>query len=136
MVPVLKMLRPHQWAKNLLLVLPAGAGHVALTPSFLAHLGGGFAAMSLMASSVYIANDWLDVESDRLHPRKRHRPIASGQVSLQQAAIVAIVCACTALALAWWVSPTFLYTLMAYAVLTTASPSRCRNRKSSGFASR
>ncbi|HPV75735.1 MAG TPA: UbiA family prenyltransferase [Gemmatimonadaceae bacterium] len=120
MIPVLKMLRPHQWAKNLLLVLPAGAGHVALTPSFLAHLGGGFAAMSLMASSVYIANDWLDVESDRLHPRKRHRPIASGKVSLQQAAIVAILCASTALALAWWVSPLFLYTLMAYAVLTSA----------------
>lgn len=120
MVPVLRMLRPHQWAKNLLLVLPAGAGHVALTPSFLAHLAAGFASISLMASSVYITNDWLDVESDRQHPRKKHRPIASGQVSLQQAAIVAILCATTALALAWWVSPLYLYTLLAYAVLTSA----------------
>ncbi len=111
---------PHQWAKNLLLVLPAGAGHVALTPTFLAHLAAGFASISLMASSVYITNDWLDVESDRQHPRKKHRPIASGQVSLPQAAIVAVLCAATAFALAWWVSPLYLYTLLAYAVLTSA----------------
>jgi len=120
MPPFLRLIRPHQWAKNLLLVLPAGAGHVAITPTFLAHLAGGFASMSLMASSVYIANDWLDAESDRLHPRKRLRPIASGEVSLSQAAIVAVLCASTALALAWWVSPLFLYTLLAYAILTSA----------------
>lgn len=82
MRPLLAALRPHQWAKNLLLVLPL----------FLAHQWADFgkwamaliaaAAFSAAASSVYITNDLLDIESDRQHPTKRRRPFAAGDLSV------------------------------------------------------
>ena len=72
-----QVLRIHQWLKNLLLFIPLFAAHdfsngLAWESTLLA-----FIAFSLCASSVYIANDLLDLESDRLHPRKRSRPFAS-----------------------------------------------------------
>lgn len=79
--PYIKALRPHQWLKNILIFLPMLTAH-QLTPetffkSFLA-----FIAFSLVASSVYVMNDLLDLQPDRLHPRKRNRPFASGNVPL------------------------------------------------------
>lgn len=80
--PMLKALRPHQWAKNLLVFVPLASAHklgdtVALEQSLLAFLAFGFCA-----SSVYVLNDMLDLEADRQHPRKRKRPFASGSLSL------------------------------------------------------
>jgi 4-hydroxybenzoate polyprenyltransferase len=119
MPPLLKMLRPHQWAKNLLLILPAGAGHIPPTPYFFLELLSAFAAFSLMASAVYITNDLLDVEADRKHPRKRLRPIAAGIVSSRSAVVAASVCTVAAFLIAWQLSTMFVLTLLAYAVLTT-----------------
>lgn len=79
------LLRPQQWVKNLFIFLPLffdrGFGDPALlTVSFAA-----FAAFSLAASSIYCFNDIRDVEADRLHEKKRHRPIASGEVAVTTA---------------------------------------------------
>jgi 4-hydroxybenzoate polyprenyltransferase len=71
-------LRPHQWVKNLLVFISPLAAHVLLQPGMLVHLGLLFAAFCAAASGVYVANDLLDLKSDRLHPRKRNRPFASG----------------------------------------------------------
>ena len=120
MHPLLKTLRPHQWAKNLLLVLPAGAGHLVPTPHLLVQLADGVASFSLMASAVYITNDLLDVSADRLHPRKKDRPIAAGAVSVRAAAILAAACAALAILLAFQLSRLFVVTLLGYALLTTA----------------
>ncbi len=77
---VLMALRPHQWAKNLLIFLPLLLAHVIavrrLMDAWLA-----FCCFSLTASSAYIINDLLDIESDRRHAQKRERPFATGDLS-------------------------------------------------------
>lgn len=72
-------LRPHQWLKNLLVFVPLAAAHRLLAPE-LAAAALTFAAFALCASSVYVLNDLVDAPSDRLHPHKRARPIASGRL--------------------------------------------------------
>jgi 4-hydroxybenzoate polyprenyltransferase/phosphoserine phosphatase len=76
-----RALRPHQWVKNVLLLVPLLAAH----DFRLATLGLmllGVLAFSAAASCIYIVNDLLDLEADRLHPTKRHRPFASGAVPI------------------------------------------------------
>ncbi len=79
--PYIRALRPHQWLKNVLVFLPMLAAHQldgkTLLLSFLA-----FVSFSLVASSVYVLNDLLDLEADRAHPRKKNRPFAAGHIPL------------------------------------------------------
>src|SRR6185312_14455748 len=65
-----RALRPHQWAKNLLLFVPLLAAHRANDVTALARAAQGFIAFSLCASSVYVLNDMLDLQADRVHERK------------------------------------------------------------------
>jgi 4-hydroxybenzoate polyprenyltransferase len=75
-----KAIRLHQWAKNVLIFLPALLAHVhVLGPMVGACLA--FFSFGLTASATYIVNDLLDLEADRHHPRKRRRPFASGDLS-------------------------------------------------------
>jgi len=76
-----RMLRAHQWLKNLLLFMPIIAAHQIPNIDTSISLISSFIAFSLCASALYIMNDLLDLESDRLHPRKHRRPFASGQAS-------------------------------------------------------
>lgn len=91
---LIRALRPHQYVKNVLLLLPLIAAHQfsfeALWPVLL-----GIIAFSAAASSIYIVNDLLDLEADRLHPKKSARPFASGAVP-----IIVGMKACAALMLA------------------------------------
>lgn len=83
-------MRPAQWAKNALLAVPMLVGH-AVT---LAHLGQFLIAATcfcMAASSVYLVNDLVDIQSDRSHPSKRRRPIAAGYVSIKSALIASAV---------------------------------------------
>lgn len=85
----LKTIRAHQWAKNALIFLPAILAHDFSAQSMIACLLAFF-SLSFCASATYIINDLLDIESDRRHPRKRHRPFASGDLSpISGVAIVA-----------------------------------------------
>ena len=76
-----RALRPHQWVKNVLLLLPMVAAH-DFTWATLGMVLLGMICFSAAASSIYVANDLLDLEADRLHATKRHRPFASGKVPL------------------------------------------------------
>jgi 4-hydroxybenzoate polyprenyltransferase/phosphoserine phosphatase len=115
----LRALRVHQWAKNLLLAVPALTAHTLDWPSAASVLLA-FLGFSMAASSVYVVNDMLDLEDDRRHPRKRLRPFASGELPLVQGVLVAPVLFVAALALAAWISSGFLLTLLAYLALTFA----------------
>lgn len=117
---VAKVLRVHQWMKNLLLFIPLLAGHAFghLEP-WLA-LGLAFLSFSLCASTVYIANDLLDLESDRLHPRKRKRPFASGLVPAWMGVAAAPVLLAVSLALGASVGGNFLPWLLFYFGVTCA----------------
>lgn len=77
----LRALRPHQWVKNALVFLPMLASHQIAATTLLQSLLA-FVAFSLVASSVYVLNDLLDLAADREHPRKRNRPFASGAVPI------------------------------------------------------
>ena len=77
---MLRALRPHQWAKNLLIFLPLLLAHVIAADRLLTALLA-FCCFSLTASSAYIVNDLLDIEADRRHPQKRLRPFATGDLS-------------------------------------------------------
>lgn len=78
---LLKALRPHQWVKNILLFLPMLAAHDFSVETF-ARVLVGVVAFSAAASSIYIVNDLLDLEADRLHATKCRRPFASGAVPI------------------------------------------------------
>ena len=113
-----KVLRVHQWLKNALLFVPMFAAHrVADGEAWLALLFA-FVAFSLCASSVYIANDLLDLESDRQHPRKCKRPFAAGAVPVWHGVLLAPVLLAASLLVATQVDSAFLAWLLAYFVVT------------------
>jgi 4-hydroxybenzoate polyprenyltransferase len=78
---VLSVLRPHQWLKNLLVFVPAVSAH-RMDFGTVQTLILAFVALSAVASGGYVLNDLLDLRADRQHPRKKNRPLASGQLSL------------------------------------------------------
>ena len=77
-----KLLRIHQWAKNILIFVPLILSHQFNSATNIMLALKAFISFCLMASSVYILNDILDVENDRKHPEKRFRPIPSGDIQL------------------------------------------------------
>lgn len=85
--PLLKALRPHQWLKNALLAIPVLGAH-QFDSSALLSLVIAFVALSLCASGGYVLNDLLDLSADRQHARKKRRPFASGQLSLQTGVMI------------------------------------------------
>lgn len=116
--PLLKAMRPHQWTKNLLILLPILASHD------FSQLGPAFAAMAafcLIASSVYIVNDIVDIPADRAHPRKCKRAFASGQAQVSHGIVLAGFLALFAFAIAIIFTPAlFIVTLVAYVLGTLA----------------
>ncbi|HMZ56805.1 MAG TPA: UbiA family prenyltransferase, partial [Nitrospira sp.] len=109
----------HQWAKNVLVFVPVLASHQLANGRLMLQAGLAFLAFSLCASSVYIINDCLDLESDRRHPRKRNRPFASGSLSIPFGLTLAAVCLVGGVLLAVALPPLFLLVLAGYLVLTT-----------------
>ena len=104
---IARALRPHQWVKNLFVlaavVFARGDDSLAKSEDFsdVARSLLAFGAFCLGASAIYLVNDVLDVASDRAHPEKRLRPVASGELSVRAALAVALVCAVGAYALAF-----------------------------------
>lgn len=117
---VLRTLRPHQWLKNLLLFMPMLAAHQIEDPSAWGTLVLAFLAFSLCASSVYIGNDLLDLDSDRQHPRKCRRPFAAGLIPAWSGLLLAPLLLLTSVALGAQVGSPFLSVLLAYFALTCA----------------
>jgi len=114
-----RLLRVHQYSKNVLVLVPLLTSHEFTLAAILSALGG-MIAFSLCASGVYIINDLIDLEADRLHPTKRERPLASGAVPLIYTLVLAPVLISAAMILAAIISPSFLAILACYFALTTA----------------
>jgi decaprenyl-phosphate phosphoribosyltransferase len=83
-----RLLRPQQWVKNGFVLAPLFFGFELLNRDALLHAAAAFAVFCAVSSAVYIFNDWRDIEVDRAHVQKRHRPLASGAVSLPAAALL------------------------------------------------
>jgi 4-hydroxybenzoate polyprenyltransferase len=117
----LRTLRVHQWAKNVLLVVPLLLAHQVTDLQRALHALLAFIAFSLTASAVYVLNDLLDLASDRQHPYKRLRPLASGLVPIPAALAIAPLALIGGMAIAALVLPAlFTAILVLYAGTTTA----------------
>lgn len=114
----IKALRIHQWLKNLLLFVPVLAAHKFVTIVDFEALLVAFLSFSVCASSVYIANDIFDLESDRGHPRKSKRPFASGELEVWKGIIVSLILLIASFLLATKVNQTFTTCLIIYFTLT------------------
>ncbi len=117
---VVKACRPHQWAKNLLLFLPLFSAHLYHNADLLAKAGISFLAMGLCASVVYLMNDLLDLESDRIHESKKKRPFASGKLPLHVGLFLVPVLFAVSFALSTLVNGTFTMMLGGYFIATCA----------------
>jgi 4-hydroxybenzoate polyprenyltransferase len=114
----IKALRLHQWMKNLLLFLPLLGAHQIFDPDLLMKAVVAFFAFGFCASSVYVVNDLMDLESDRHHPRKRLRPFARGVLSPIVGVVVAGLLLMAAFVTAWQVAPAFFAWLAIYFAVT------------------
>lgn len=117
---LLKTLRTHQWLKNILLFVSLLAAHDIGNWQAWISLLLAFVSFSLCASSVYITNDLLDLESDRQHPRKRNRPFASGLIPIWKGVLSAPILLVLSLGIASMVGKPFFFWLLSYFALTCA----------------
>jgi len=118
MPALLRLARPKQWSKNVLVVAAPGAAGVLfeLQPAFRTFIA--FVCFCLAASATYFINDAVDAESDRHNPRKCNRPVAAGEVSVRNAVIGGIVLACAAVALSFAARWQLALVILGYFALT------------------
>ena len=114
---IFRAMRPKQWIKNSLIFSALVFDRkIGVPPALLATIGGAV-LFSLIASAIYMINDIWDIESDRQHPTKKARPIASGAVSIPVARGVAITLLAVSLPLAYLLSPNFALLCLVYIAL-------------------
>ncbi|MBI5325563.1 MAG: UbiA family prenyltransferase [Ignavibacteriae bacterium] len=117
---ILKEIRVYQWLKNILIFFPLLMAHKVTDLNMILNAVFAFISFSLIASAVYVTNDLLDLESDRLHPRKKNRPFASGHLKLQLGFLMSPILMAGGILLAIFLLPIeFFYFLLIYFVLTT-----------------
>ncbi|MFA6030712.1 MAG: decaprenyl-phosphate phosphoribosyltransferase [Elusimicrobiota bacterium] len=114
-----RLLRPHQWLKNGFVLIGPAFGY-PLYQAAPARIGLAFLSFCLASSAVYAFNDASDAEGDRLHPVKRLRPVAAGEIPLGMAWGTALALAAAGLAAAWQASPTAAACIAAYLAVNAA----------------
>jgi 4-hydroxybenzoate polyprenyltransferase len=126
MMPYLRLMRPHQWIKNIVVLAgPAFSLHI-----FEVEVVVVFAAFCLIASACYTINDLADRTADKSHPTKKDRPIASGAVSPASALVLAVVLACTSVGmsvaylppLVTWLLLSYFFLVLAYSLALKRRP--------------
>lgn len=115
-----KAVRVQQWVKNVLVFTVLLTSHRFLDSSLWLPAILAFFALSLCASSIYIVNDLLDLESDRKHPRKRKRPFASGALPVSAGVAIIPFCLAGALVLSFWLPPPARLILAVYPLVSVA----------------
>jgi decaprenyl-phosphate phosphoribosyltransferase len=119
-VDYIKLLRPKDWAKNLFLFIPLFFSGDLFKWAIYPSLFMGFLAFCCVASSIYIINDYRDVEDDRKHPEKSKRPLASGAVSQTSAIIICLLLLVAGFCIAYFIRDKFLFVLGIYFSLNLA----------------
>lgn len=117
---LIKTLRPQQWVKNLFVAAPLFFALRLLDPDSVLRTAAAVALFSLISGCVYVLNDLVDVEQDRRHPQKRHRPIAAGTLPFGVARSFLLGTVPLCLAAAVWLSPAYAGVLATYFVLNLA----------------
>lgn len=119
-------MRPHQWVKNLFVIAPLVFSKELFEPQMTLRTAWAFVLFCLASSTVYFLNDLADVEADRAHPVKRHRPIASGRVSVPAAQRTATAMALVAVGGGLLLGVGFVATVVTYLVLNLAYSARLK----------
>jgi 4-hydroxybenzoate polyprenyltransferase/phosphoserine phosphatase len=114
----LKLIRIHQWAKNIIVFIPLVAAHQVFDVRTFAAAASAFFALSFVASATYILNDLFDLENDRAHRSKQYRPLASGMIGLPAGTLVGLLFLLLGSGIALFLPPTFGFCLVLYVVLT------------------
>lgn len=116
----LKAIRTYQWVKNILLFVPLVTSHNWNNISALMTVILGFISLSICASGGYLFNDFLDLDSDRNHPRKKQRPFASGEVSLLTGSLLMVALKIIGLGIAFVLSWKYFFLLVLYLLISFA----------------
>jgi decaprenyl-phosphate phosphoribosyltransferase len=117
---ILRLIRVKQWVKNLFLFIPLFFAGKLFDLNALSSIFSGFVAFSLVASAVYILNDYNDLEKDQAHPEKRNRPLASGLIGIPFAFTLMAIILSAGMVLAWVIDPLFFATLAIYLTVNLA----------------
>ena len=112
--PLIKLLRPYQWSKNLFIFGPLVFSKRLFESQLCFSVLIGFCLFSLASSSVYIFNDIRDIENDRQHPEKQHRPLVSGRVSVPFAMSLSIVLGIISVGGSFYLTPSFGMMVLGY----------------------
>ena len=119
-VGIIRTMRPHQWVKNVFVLAPVVFAKELFDVELVKRAGGAFLVFCLIAGAVYTLNDIVDAEADRVHPVKRHRPIASGVVPIPIAKVLAVVLFMVAMGGALYGPPLFALVVFLYFVQNLA----------------
>lgn len=118
---LIRALRPHQWAKNALVLVPAFTSGLFVQPEVKLTALAAALLMSLIASAIYLLNDLLDIDADRAHRTKRDRPLARGDISIPTALGIAALLGATGLIGGWLLGgPQLAFWLSVYVAITLA----------------
>lgn len=115
-IHLFKLIRPKQWIKNFFVFAPLLFSRHIFHLEYLIPSIAAFMIFSLASSAVYIINDIMDVESDRVHPKKKYRPIASGEVSVKQAMIFLVFLIVVIIAGLIFQRPVFSFVIVLYLI--------------------
>ncbi len=115
-IHLFKLIRPKQWIKNFFVFAPLLFSRHIFHLEYLIPSVAAFIIFSLASSAVYIINDIMDVESDRVHPKKKYRPIASGEVSVKQAMIFLVFLIVVIIAGLIFQRPVFSFVIVLYLI--------------------
>ncbi|MFA0406458.1 UbiA family prenyltransferase, partial [Vibrio sp. 10N.222.52.C12] len=113
-----RMLRPHQWSKNILAFVALVSSHSYFSLDNILLSLSAFFCLSLCASSHYIVNDILDIASDRKHETKRAREIPAGNVSLLVATVISLLLFIISLAMSYFINNSLFISILAYFIIT------------------
>ena len=126
-IELLRLMRPHQWVKNAFVFTGLLFGHAWHDPNLVVQVVIAFIAFCLLSSTIYIINDIIDLEQDRHHPKKNQRPLASSQVSITAAIILAVVLGVSGFGLSLGTSRIVIIILVAYALMNIAYSLRLKH---------
>jgi 4-hydroxybenzoate polyprenyltransferase len=118
--PAIRELRPRQWTKNLAVFAPLLFARAVTVPGAAWHATLAFLAFCALASGLYVVNDWVDRAQDRLHPEKKLRPIAAGELGGFGAAVLVVACWLVGAVLAFLAGPNVWPSALAYVVVELA----------------
>jgi len=114
---MLKLLRPKQWVKNIFVLVPLIFSRTFTEPMHVIRALGAFVCFIAVSSAIYILNDIIDIEKDKLHETKRFRPLASGEVSKEKAFVLMAVLLVFGLAIGFLLNVNVVLCLTAYIIL-------------------